>query len=159
MNFHSPKQFKLTEGIDAYNPELVAEELTFFYLNNLEPRLGRLMTTRGYATFQAFVSLGTSMSFVGFAYYQLSNRRFVNLYAFTKTSVYWFDFENNQFLTTAIYTGFNNSDQPYVFIPWYDALYVTKLGSSILNSSERPPQSLVEESRPGMDLLRTRTLT
>lgn len=139
---HSPKQFKLNQGIDAYNPEVVAAELTMFYLNNVEPRLGRLMSTRGYGSFQAFASLGITDAFVGFAFYQLSNRRFVNLYAFSKSNVYWFNFQTNAFETTPVYTGFPSTDDPYVFIPWYDALYVTKLGGAYVKL-ERATYSVI----------------
>ena len=124
MNTHVPRTFRLSEGIDAYNPEITAEALQFFFLTNIEPRLGRLVTTRGYASFQT--AFGSS-PFVGFSYYQLSNRQYSNLYAFTQTSVYWFDFKNGVFSTSPIYSSFPDTPDPYVFLPWYDALYVTKL--------------------------------
>lgn len=123
-----PRQFKLTEGIDAYNPDVVADLLVFLYLNNVDPRLGRLMASKGYSLFQD-LSLAVGEKIVSFGYYQLSNRVFNNLYAFSKTSVYWFDFDLEQFDTVPIYTGFFSSEDPYVLLQWYDALYVTKLYS------------------------------
>lgn len=127
MNLHQPIQFRLTEGINAYDPEITAKELTFAYLTNVEPRLGRLFQTRGVSIFQQFATEFGSV--VTFATYQLSNRRFSNLYAITKTSIYWFNFATNAFVETPIYTGFTSSDEPYTVLPWYDALYVTKLGN------------------------------
>jgi hypothetical protein len=120
-----PRQFKLTDGVDAYNPPVVGDLLTFLYLNNVEPRLGRLFATRGYELFQD-LELETDDKIVDFGFYQLENRQYYNLYAFSKTSVYWFDFELEAFDTTAIYSGFTESDDPYVLLKWYGALYVTK---------------------------------
>ncbi len=124
MNSHNPKIFRLTEGIDAYNPEITQEELVFAYLTNVEPRLGRLFATKGFALFQDIIS--GSDEIWGFAYYQLQNRQYTDFYCFSRTKVFWFDFVTNAFVTTPIYTGFFSSQTPYAFIPWYDALYVTK---------------------------------
>lgn len=128
---HVPKQYRLSEGIDAYNPDVVADLLVFLYLNNVEPRLGRLMASRGYELFQD-LELETGDKIVSFGFYQLSNRRFYNLYAFSRTSVYWFDFALEQFDPTPIYTSFFASDEPYVLLQWYDALYVTKMFSKFV---------------------------
>lgn len=128
MSTFIKKSFRTASGVDAYNPDIVAEELAFFYLDNIEPRLGRLVASRGYALFQNLAAtLAAQDVLIGFAFYQLSTRDYVNLYVFSKTSVYWFDFSTSLFYTTAIYTGFPSSLDPYVFLPWYDALYVTKL--------------------------------
>lgn len=125
MSVSEPKQFKLSEGVDAYNPPVVSDLLTFLYLNNVEPRLGRLFASRGYELFQS-LELETGDKIVDFGFYQLANRQYYNLYAFSKTSVYWFDFEAEEFDTTAIYSGFTENDDPYVLLRWYGALYVTK---------------------------------
>jgi len=125
---HEPKQFKLNEGVDTYNPDVVADILVFFFLNNIEPRLGRLFASKGYSIFQD-LELETGDKIVSFGYYQLANRKFYNLYAFSKTSVYWFNFETELFEVTPIYEGFFDSSDPYVIIQWYDCLYVTKLQS------------------------------
>lgn len=125
MSVSQPRQFKLSEGVDAYNPPVVSDLLTFLYLNNVEPRLGRLFASRGYELFQS-LELETGDKIVDFGFYQLANRQYYNLYAFSKTSVYWFDFELEEFNTTAIYSGFTESDDPYVLLKWYGALYVTK---------------------------------
>lgn len=128
MTSHEPIQFKLTEGIDAYNPDVVADVLVFFHLNNVEPRLGRLFASRGYEIFQD-LELESGDKITSFGFYQLANRVFNNLYAFSRTSVYWFNFETELFEATPVYTGFFASDDPYVLLQWFDALYVTKLYS------------------------------
>lgn len=125
MTTHIPRQFKLVEGVDAYNPDVVQDVLTFVYLNNVDPRLGRLWASKGYASFQN-LALSAGDKIISFGYYQLPSRQFNDFYAFSKTKVFWFDFSTGLFNTTPIYTGFYSSDDPYVLIPWYGALYVTK---------------------------------
>lgn len=125
MTTHLDKPFRLTGGVDCYNPAISPDILSFVTLNNLEPLLGRLISTKGYRKFQEFaVSSGEAV--VSYGMYQLANRKFVNLYAFTNTKIYWFDFEAGQFDLTPIYTGLRSSSLPYAVLPWYDALYITK---------------------------------
>lgn len=128
MSVHAPDQFILNEGIDAYNPDVVERALKFLYLNNVDPRLGRLFASKGYAIFQN-LALTTGEVISDFGVYFLQNRQYCNFYAFSNTSVYWFNFNTQLFEVTAIYTGFHNSTDPYVILPWYDCLYVTKLYS------------------------------
>lgn len=125
MNTHIGKQFVLDGGIDAYGPSLASDQLKFLYLDNLEPRFARLMATKGYELFQnLIVEIGESV--IAFGYYQLSNRQFCNFYAFTETSIYWFDFATGLFNPTPIYTGFKFNLHRYVILPWFDCMYVTK---------------------------------
>jgi len=121
-----PLIFKLNSGIDTYNPPLESDSLKFFTLDNLEPRLGRIIATAGYELYQD-ISLSGTDAVLGFAYYTLPMFNFTCLYAFSKTSVYFFDFQLEEFDTTPIYGGFASSDEPYTVFQWYDALYVTKL--------------------------------
>lgn len=149
MSTHVNKQFRTADGVNAYDPELVASELVFFYLTNVEPRLGRLFSSRGYTQFQSLAAvLAGGDELVGLAFYQLSTRSYANLYVFSKTSVYWFDFSTAQFNVTPIYTGFVSSLEPYVFLPWYDALYVTKLFSPYVRL-ERKTATVVEGAPSG----------
>lgn len=127
MSEHVIKQFRLTDGVDTYNPEVVGQELQFLFLTNIEPRLGRLFASRGYSSFQDLTSyIDSSDYIIGFSYYELSTRDFASFYLFSKTKVFWFDFSTGLFNTTPVYSSFPNTNDPYVFLPWYDALYVTK---------------------------------
>lgn len=138
MSTQINRQFRTSDGVNAYDPELVASELVFFYLTNVEPRLGRLFSSRGYTQFQSLAAtLAGGDQLVGLSFYQLSTRSYVNLYVFSKTSVYWFDFSTALFNVTPIYTGFVSSLDPYVFLPWYDGLYVTKLLSPYVKLQRR----------------------
>lgn len=125
MTSHVPRQFRLTEGVDAYNPDVIEKDLVFAYLNNVDPRLGRLWASKGYASFQN-LALSGSDRIISFGSYQLASRQYNDLYAFSRTKVFWFNFSTGLFDTTPIYTSFYSSDDPYVLIPWYGALYVTK---------------------------------
>ncbi len=122
---HEPLLFKLSGGVDTYNPPLSSEDLKFLTLDNLEPRLGRIIATAGYQLNQDIGLTGTNRV-MGFAYYTLSNFGFTCLYAFSKTSIYFYDFETEAFITTPIYSGFVSSDDQYIALQWYGALYVTK---------------------------------
>lgn len=128
MSVHAPAQFKLTEGLDAYNPEVTGKDLFFLYLNSVEPKLGRLYASLGHSVFQQLEN-ATSDRIISFGYYQLRSRQFYELYAFSRTKVYRFNFATGLFNTAAIYSSFYSSDDPYVIIPWYDCMYVTKLYS------------------------------
>lgn len=123
MSIHAGTIYPLNQGVDLYNPPIASKELAFVQLLNIEPRLGRLFTSRGYGVFQDIASIDT---IVGFGYYTLPNFNFANLYMFTSTSIYRYDFENEQFFDTPIYTSFPASLDRYVTFQWYDALYVTK---------------------------------
>lgn len=132
------KPFRLNVGVDAYNPDVVVDQLSAFYLDNIEPRLGRSFLSTGYVQFQSLASqLAGSDKLVSFALYQLSTRDFVNFYVFSKTKAFWFDFSTGLFSTTAIYSSFPDTDEPFVILPWYDALYVTKFLSPIVKIERR----------------------
>ena len=122
---HEPLLFRLNGGLDTYNPPLTSDELKFLTLDNLEPRLGRIVAAAGYELVQDIGLTGTD-AIVGFAYYTLPNFNFTCLYAFSKTSIFFYDFENEEFDTTPIYTGFISSTDQYAIFQWYDAMYVTK---------------------------------
>jgi len=122
---HEPLLFRLNGGLDTYNPPLVSDELKFLTLDNLEPRLGRIVAAAGYSLVQDIGITGTN-AIMGFAYYTLPMFNFTCLYAFSKTSIYFYDFETELFDTTAIYSGFVSTDDQYAIFQWYDALYVTK---------------------------------
>lgn len=127
MSVHKSHPFVLREGIDAYGPEVSSDKLSFAQLRSVEPRLARLFAARGYEIFND-IGLSAGDRITGFGYYTLSNRQFSNVYAFSRTSIYWFDFEAGAFSATAIYTSFPASDDPPVVIPWFDCMYVTKFG-------------------------------
>lgn len=131
MITHLDKPFRLGDGLDRYNPAVTSDQVKFFTLDNLEPLLGRLVSSRGYHEFQDLV-LTSGEQVVSYGFYQLENRRFSNLYAFTNTSVYWYNFETNSFEATPIYTGFGSSTAPFVLLPWYGALYVTRQNAPIV---------------------------
>lgn len=128
MSSWSPAIFPLVNGVDTYNPPISSEELKFLYLDNLEPRLGRLYASLGHTLVQ---SLGNNQV-VSFGMYHLSNRLGSQFYAFTATKVYWYDIAAGTFNTTPIYSGFASSTDPYVILPWYDCLYVTKKGQPLV---------------------------
>lgn len=116
--------YALNAGVDTYNPPIVGTALQFVNLLDLEPRLNRLFTSRGFSQFQDL-----SDPILGFGHYSLSNYRFSNFYAFSKTSIYRFDFSAEEFDETPIYSGFPSTNDPYVVLPWYNCLYVTKPGA------------------------------
>lgn len=127
MSTFVEKIFRTDSGVDSYNPDLITDQLTFFYLTNVEPRLGRLKSSNGLSQFfDLTAALAANDQLISFAYYQLSTRSYCNLYVFSRTSIYWFDFSIGQFAIVPIYTGFLDSADIYVTLPWYDALYVTK---------------------------------
>jgi hypothetical protein len=129
---HEPLQFPLAQGLDLYSPALVGRDLQFVTLDNLEPRLNRIMATKGFSLRQAIAGMSATDRIIDFGYYSLNNRRFVNFYAFSKTRVYRYNFDTGAFITTPIYSGFYDSEVPYVILPWYDALYVTKPNSPLV---------------------------
>lgn len=143
MSVNVQKQFKLAGGVDAYNPPVTDEQLFFLYLNNVEPAMGRLLSSLGYTQRQEL----NGELIVSFGFYQLSNRQFYNLYAFTQTKVYWFDFELEEFNLTPAYSGFLTSEDPYVIIPWFDCLYVTKIGNPFVKL-ERKLATVIDDA-PG----------
>lgn len=140
---HEPLQFRLDKGLDTYNPALQAKELQFFRLMNVEPRLGRLMASTGFSVFQN-LSLAVGDTVIDFGYYSLPNRKFINFYVFTRTKMFRFNFDTQLFETTPIYDEFFSSDEPYVILPWYDALYVTKRNCPLIRV-ERDTVTVVED--------------
>lgn len=123
MSTTTPSEFRLAGGVDAFNPPVAKDELKFYRLENVDGRLGRLLSAWGFTSLQTNIGL-----VISFGFYQLSNRQYFNLYAFTATSIYRFDFSTGLFNSTPIYTGFNSSTEPYVMLPWFDCLYVSRLG-------------------------------
>lgn len=120
--------FTLGAGVDKYNPPISSATLSFLTLTNVEGRLGRLKVSTGLTSLQAGFLVGGDV-IVGFQFYSLPNRQYYNLYAFSKTSIYIYNFVTGLFTTTPIYTGFPSTTDPYVFLQWFGALYVTKLGA------------------------------
>lgn len=129
MSTHSPAIFKLEDGIDAYNPAVAGDELKLYSLINLEPRLGRLVASKGCSQLQ---NTNFGEPIISYGMYHLSSRQGSNLYAFTRTKIFWFDVSTGLFEATPIYSGFTSSDDPYVLLPWYDALYATKPGCPLV---------------------------
>lgn len=127
----SPKTFKLDQGMDRYNPDVQSDLLSIFSLRNVEPRLGRWFSSRGYSILQN-LELAEGDEIIDFGYYSLYSRQFHNFYAFTKTSIYIFDFSTGLFNPTPIYTDFDSSNIPYVILPWYNCLYITKMFNKFL---------------------------
>lgn len=130
MSTWDPKTLELNGGVDTYSPAIAGEELKFLTLNNIEPRLGRLFASKGSSLFQV-VDSGTER-IVSFAMYHLSNRQGTNIYALSSTKAYWFNIATGLFENTAIYSGFLNTNDPYVVLPWYDCVYVTKPGQPLV---------------------------
>lgn len=120
--------FQLGGGVDKYNFPINSTTLSLLSLTNVEGRLGHLITSQGYALFQNLTLVGGDF-ITGFGFYQLANRQYYNFYAFTTTSVYAFDFSTGQFNPVPVFTGFSGSSDSYVILPWFGALYVTKLGN------------------------------
>ena len=124
MSQHARKTFKLADGINVYDPEVVSDTLQFLELYNIDARLGRLITSKGYSLFQD-LTLDEGEKVIGFGYYTLSNRQFTNFYCFTSKHIFWFDFEAGAFQDTPIYTFAVECFTPPVILPWYDSMYVT----------------------------------
>lgn len=115
------------DGIDTYNPPLVAATLAYLTLQNVDVRLNRILSSSGFDQFQpGFLAAGDTI--MGFGMYAKTNRRYYDFYAFSKTSIYQFDFSVGKFKTAPIFTGFPSNNLPYVCLPWYDEMFVTKLG-------------------------------
>lgn len=124
MNQHKRLTFKIADGVNDYEPEVISDKLQFLQVNNLDARLARLITSKGYSLFQN-LSLAAGDVVTGFGYYTLSSRQYSNFYAFTKTKIFWLNFETELFDTTPIHTFAVPSSSPPVVIPWYDSMYVT----------------------------------
>jgi hypothetical protein len=136
MSTWTPNILKLDAGVDTYSPPLVGTDLAFLYLDNLEPKLGRLYCSLGHALYQL---IGTGVEIISFGMYHLSNRQGTNIYAFSRTSVYWYDIATGAFVTTPIYTGFVTSADPYVIFSWYDCLYATKPNCPLVRFEYKTP--------------------
>lgn len=120
--------FTLSGGVDRYDYPINSITLSLLTLTNVEGRLNHLLATKGYSLFETLALVGGDQ-IMGFGFYQLPNRQYHNFYAFTQTSVYKFNFSTGQFDTVPIFSGFPNTSDPYVILPWFGALYVTKLGA------------------------------
>ena len=124
--------FYLINGVDTYNPPLSGAELKFSRLKNFQPRRNRLSTVNG---FEPQSTLNATGGILAIGSYTEPIEQISSLYAFSKTSVYVYNFLSNTFTAAPIYTDFNNDDERYVLIPWYDKLYATKLNSDTISLS------------------------
>ena len=114
-------------GVDTYSPPMSSKDFKALRLKNLHPRLNRLIVMSGLTTLQTL----TGQSVLAFASYTHPTSLYSALYAITKTSVYVFDFSTLLFNTTPIFSAFTNNLDSYSVVPWFDCVYVTKLGTTI----------------------------
>lgn len=129
--------YYLTNGVDTYNPPISGTELKFQRLRNFQPRRNRLATVNGFALQS---TLNASGGIVAIGSYTEPIGLFSSVYAFSPTSVYAYDFQNNQFSASPFYTSFVNDAERYVLIPWYDKLIASKLGSKTVALSAATAQ-------------------
>lgn len=125
-------------GVDTYSPALSAKDLKFCRLSNIQPRLNRLITANGLHALQELAGASSSSSgstssiqVLAFASYTHPTSLYSGLYAITNTSVYAFDFTTSEFGATPIFTGFPDNTDQYSVVPWFDCVYVTKLGLTV----------------------------
>lgn len=119
--------FRLDRGVDVYNPDVTQAELMFSRLRNLQPYRGRLVTARGFT--EAVQTLSGSV--LVFAFSTEPYSLYSSLFAITTTGIYTYDFVNDVFNTTAIYTWPSGSP-PVAVVSWYDRVYATKKGAGLI---------------------------
>jgi len=129
--------WQLTQGVDARNPAIAGREPRFFKLENVEPRLGRLVTTKNNFALQ---TMGSEIT--NFGSYRTSAALGDNLYALTSTSVYWIN-PNDLESLTLVYSGFPSNSGEIVALPWHDCLYVAKIYGPLVRL-ERKTATVVE---------------
>ena len=114
-------------GVDTYSPPISAKEFKARSLKNLQPRLNRLIAATGLTELQTIAG----QQIMAYASYTHPTSLYSGLYAITRTRVYVFDFATLLFRTTPIYSGFTDNGDGYAVVPWFDCVYVTKLGVTV----------------------------
>ncbi len=119
--------FRLNRGVDVYNPDVAQNELLFKRLQNVQPYRGRLTTANGYQ--EAEQSLGGRI--LAFVFCTEPYQLYSSMFALTDTGIYAYDFVNDEFNTTAIYTWPSGSP-PLAYTSWYDRVYATRKGAPLV---------------------------
>jgi len=120
---------KLDFGVNTYDPDIAESEVKFKRLMNLHPRKGRLCASNCYSAEQTLTS-GLTIRAIG--YYTEPSERYSAVYAITDTSIHRYNFTTGQFDDTPIYTGFIAGNDPYVIVPWYNKIYITKRNAPVV---------------------------
>ena len=127
MNDLEENVFRLGDGVDVYNPDVTSDELRFKRLKNLQPFRGRLKAANGFVLVD---TIGSSRV-LAFAFCTEPYALYSSLFAFTETGIYAYDFVNDEFDSTAIYT-WPSGTGPIAIAPWYSSVYATRKGAPLV---------------------------
>ena len=120
--------FGLDKGMDVYSPAISSQTLGIASLQNVSPRNRRLVTREGLNPEQ---TLG-STPIRAFPWYLNVNTNETRIYATSEDAVYYLDNDSNSFL--AVPNGsLTGADTQVAFVPWYDRIYITKLGQPLMS--------------------------
>ncbi len=120
---------QLKVGIDTYNPPVgVGGALGLQELENIQPRNGRFNTPLGLTLDQ---TIGPD-DIITFAFYRDVNALGSNIYALSDTGFFFFE-SDGQFATSPFFTNVSKNGIPYSFVPWDDAVYVTRPGLDLIS--------------------------
>lgn len=123
--------FKLSHGVDVYNPDVGGMDLQFSRLLNIQPWRGRMVSARG------FVYAGQTLQgkVLKFIFSTEPYTLYSSFYALTDSHIYAYDFIGpataDQFSSTAIYTWPAGSP-PVAAVPWFDKVYATRQGAPLV---------------------------
>jgi hypothetical protein len=123
--------FRLSHGVDVYNPDVNALDLQFSRLKNIQPWRGRMVVARGFTPATQNVSGKVLLFMFSTEPYTL----YSSFFAFTDTHIYAYDFIGpataDQFSSSAIYTWPTGSP-PIAAVSWYDRVYATRQNAPLL---------------------------
>jgi hypothetical protein len=124
----------LNAGVNLYAPDVTSTELRLTKLTNVAPKFGRWKAaTRGDVISTLVLEVGDKLERL--IYYTHPYDKFSQLYAISQRHIYRYDFLNDRFYATPIYSFAYRQETNIAAVAWYDKLYVTKPRSPIVEVS------------------------
>jgi len=125
---------QLATGVDGYSPDVTSSNFKVTRLKNVAPKFGRWKAdTRGDVISTLVLDVGDKLERI--VYYTHPYDKFSQLYAVSQHHIYRYDFLNDRFYATPIYTFPYKQESNIAVVAWYDKLYVTKPRSPIVEVS------------------------